>query len=61
MTNQELTKLYDSFPKEQRDCSKDEFIKQMKSLEDPVRMEQDFNRILHGKQQKRVIDGAMGT
>ena len=60
MTNQEIGKLYDSFPKEQQDVSKTEFIKQVQSLADPKRMQTDLARIMHGKQNKQIIDGAMG-
>ena len=59
MNRQEIIKQYDSFPKEKQNMSKAEFVKQVESLQDPVRAQQDAMQIIHGRRQQRIIDGAM--
>lgn len=59
MTNQEIVKIYDSFPKEKQDCSKSEFIKRVKALTDPIKAQQDAMQVVHGRVTRRAIDGAI--
>lgn len=59
MNQQEIIKIYNSFPKEKRDIGRTEFIKQVESLTDPVKAQQDAMQIIHGRQQQRVIDSVV--
>jgi len=59
MNRQEIIKQYDSFPKEKQNMSKVEFIKQVESLQDPVKAQQDAMQIIHGRQQQRIINSAI--
>lgn len=51
--------LYDSLPEDKRDMTRENFIREVKRLTDPRRMQSDLNQILEGKRQKLVIDGAV--
>lgn len=59
MTRQEIIKQYNSFPKEKRNMPIAAFIRQVESLQDPVKAQQDAMQIIQGRQQKRIIDGVM--
>lgn len=59
MNRQEIISIYNKFPKEKQNISKAEFIRQVESLQDPVRAQQDAMQIIHGRQQQRIVDGAM--
>jgi len=56
MTNNELSKLYNSFPKGQQDINQAEFVKRMKAVLDPRRMEEDLIRMRLAEQERRAID-----
>lgn len=59
MNRQEIIKQYNSFPKEKQDMPIAMFIRQVESLQDPGRAQQDAMQIIHGRQQQRAIDTAM--
>lgn len=58
--NQEAVKAYRKFPKEKRDMTQVEFVKQYVALTDQAGVERDVSQILHGRSQQRVIDASMG-
>jgi hypothetical protein len=45
MNNAQINKIYDSFPADKRNMSRADFIKEIKGLSDPVKMQQDFANI----------------
>lgn len=59
MNRQEIIKQYNSFPKEKRDMPIAMFIRKVESLQDPNRAQQDAMQIIHGRQQKRIVDDIM--
>lgn len=59
MTPQQAAKVYDSFPPEEQDMPKTEFIKRMVAAMDPAKMAADAERIAQGRMQKAQIDSAI--
>jgi len=41
----QINRIYDRFPPEARDISREDFIKEVRGLSDPVKMEQDLANI----------------
>jgi len=58
MSNQQLRKLYDGFTV--KDMSFPAFVKEMKSLSDPVKMQEDLSKIQMAKANRAIIDKAIG-
>jgi len=54
MNNIQINKIYDSFPADKRDMSRANFIKEIKSLSDPVKMQQDLANIEMLKARERT-------
>jgi hypothetical protein len=46
--------LYDSFPEEARDISRDEFIRQVRGLTNQRLMQRDLKKIMNQKQETRT-------
>jgi len=59
MNRQEIIKQYNSFPKDKQNMPIAQFIRKVESLQDPVKAQQDAMQIIHGRRQKRIIDGAI--
>ena len=59
MITQEAIKAYNKFPKEKRDMTQTEFVKQYVALHDQATIERDVSQILHGRSQQRVIDASI--
>jgi hypothetical protein len=59
MNRREIIAIYNKFPKEKQNVPIAQFIRQIESLTDPVRAQQDAMQIVHGMQQQRVIDAAV--
>jgi len=59
MNRQQIAKIYDSFPPEEQDMPRGEFIKRMTAAMDPAKMATDANAIAQGRIQKAHIDNAM--
>ncbi len=59
MNRQQIAKIYDSFPLEEQDISRSEFIKRMTAAIDPNMIATDANAIAQGRIQKAVIDSAI--
>jgi hypothetical protein len=59
MTKQEAIAIYNKFPKEKQDITRDEFVKQVLALTDPVQAQSDVGRILHARHQQAIIDRAV--
>lgn len=59
MTRQEAIAMYNRFPKEKQDMTRDEFVKQIMALTDPAQVQADVGRILHARHQQAVIDKAV--
>lgn len=55
----DVAALYDSLPPEAQNMPRAEFIKRVRELIDPRRMQQDLGQILAGRRQKRMIDRAV--
>jgi len=45
MNNTQINRIYDSFPPDKRDMSRADFVKEIKGLSDPVKMQQDLGNI----------------
>jgi len=45
MNNIQINKIYDSFPADKRDMSRADFVREIKGLADPVKMQQDLANI----------------
>lgn len=56
MTDQEIAKIYNSFPLESRDMSLTEFIAAYRYATNPNRMAADATRMVLGRQEQRTID-----
>ncbi len=54
MNNARINKLYDSFPPEARDISRADFIKEVKELSDPIKMQNDLANIQLLRAEERV-------
>lgn len=59
MTPQQIAKIYDSFPPEDQNMSRTEFIKRMSDATDPTKIAADANAIAQGRIQKAQIDAAL--
>ena len=56
MIIQEALRAYNKFPKEKRDMTQAEFVKQYVALNDQAGIERDVSQILHGRSQQKIID-----
>lgn len=59
MNRQEIIKQYNSFPKEKQDMPIAMFIRQVESLQDPAKAQQDAMQMVHSIQQQRATDAAV--
>jgi len=63
MNQQQIAALYDSFPQDQKDMPREQFIKKMSGLLDPNRMAWQVNAMVQrrrwGNRNKAEIDRAM--
>jgi len=59
MNRQQIAKIYDSFPPEEQDMPKTEFIRRMTAAMDPAKMATEANAIAQGRIQKAQIDAAL--
>ena len=66
MNSQQIGQLYDSFPENQRDMPREQFIRETLDIVDPVECGEILAQMVHGKQQhhrgqiqKAEIDRAM--
>ena len=63
MNSQQIGQLYDSFPEDQRDMTKEQFVKKMAGLMDPNRMARTVDSMVQRKRwagrNKAEIDRAM--
>jgi hypothetical protein len=57
MTNQQLRQIYDGFVV--KDMSFPDFVKEMKSLSDPVKIQEDLSKIQMAKANRAMIDNAI--
>ena len=57
MNNQQLRQIYDKFSV--KDMSFPDFVKEMKSLSDPKKMQEDLSKIQTAKVNRAIIDRAM--
>jgi len=58
MTNTEANKIYNSFPKEQRDVPRSEFVKRLIAATSQTGVDRDLAQIMHGKRVQRNIEVA---
>ena len=56
MNYAQAAKIYDSFPPEEQDISRGEFVKRMLAAMDPAKMAADANAIAAGRIRKAQID-----
>ena len=59
MSRADAIRAYNKFPKDKRDISQAEFVKQYIALTDKDAVQRDVSQILHGRSQQRVIDAAV--
>jgi len=59
MSRADAIRVYNKFPKDKRDISQAEFVKQYIALTDQDAVQRDVSQILHGRSQQRVIDAAV--
>jgi hypothetical protein len=59
MNRTQIAKIYDSFPSEEQDMPRGEFIKRMATAMDPNKMMAEANMMAQGRIQKAVIDSAI--
>lgn len=59
MNRQQIATLYDSFPEDQQDIPREQFIRETIKALDPDRMVRDANAIVQGRLQKARIDAAL--
>lgn len=59
MSRADAIRAYNKFPKDKRDISQAEFVKQYIALTDQDAVQRDVSQILHGRSQQRVIDAAV--
>lgn len=59
MTPQQIATIYDSFPPEQQDMPRSEFIKRMTAATDPNKMIQEADMMARGRIQQAQIDAAL--
>ncbi len=63
MNQQQITKIYDSFPENQRNIPRAEFIKRAMNTMNPVRCKKILNIMVEkkhqGRMQRAVIDSAI--
>lgn len=63
MNNAQINRIYDSFPADKRDMSRADFIREIKGLADPVKMQQDLAQIellkAKGRTNKLRIDRSL--
>lgn len=55
----QASEIYDSFPEEAKDMTKQEFCRRFNAATDPRRMQEDLAWIIHGKREKATIDRAL--
>lgn len=60
MNRQQIAKIYDEFPEDQRDMPRAEFIKRAMDALDPNKMIQEADAIARGRIQRAQIDVALG-
>ena len=59
MSRADAIRVYNKFPKDKRDISQAEFVKQYIALTDQDAVQRDVSQILRGRSQQRVIDAAV--
>lgn len=59
MNRTQITRIYDSFPPEEQDMPREQFIRRMIAATDPNKMATEANAIAQGRIQKTQIDAAL--
>lgn len=53
MNRTQIAQLYDSFPEDQKDMPREQFIRKTMAIVDPVECGEILARMVHGQQQHR--------
>lgn len=63
MNRQQIAKIYDGFPESQRDCTREQFIREVSGALDPKQMARDVNDIVarrhRGRAEQARIDAVL--